>query len=143
MAPKHILVVEDRQPLLSLLRIVLEEEQYHVSAQHEGRLALREIVVNPPDLIILDLRLNDMPGRDILEMLRDRATVAHIPVIVATAATLEADDLTQVIARNPARYANVSVLQKPFDLDDLLLRVRQALGEDEDAPTPDQPTNDL
>jgi two-component system KDP operon response regulator KdpE len=135
MATKHIFVVEDREPLLSLLRTVLEEEQYAVSGRREGREALREIVAEPPDLVILDLRLNDMSGRDILEMLRDHAdggAIAQVPVIVATAAALEADTLTQVIARNPARYANVSVLQKPFELDDLLLRVRQALGEQVD-----------
>ena len=136
MANQHILIVEDREPLLSLLRTVLEEEQYAVSAYREGTEALRAIVAEPPDLVILDLRLTDMPGRDILEMLRDHAeggAIAHIPVIVATAATLEADTLSQVIARNPARYANVSVLQKPFELDELLLRVRQALGEPADA----------
>ena len=134
MANKHILVVEDREPLLSLLRMVLEEEQYAVSGYREGHVALREIVANPPDLVILDLRLTDMSGRDILETLRDHGdggAIAHVPVIVATAATLEADTLSQVIARNPARYANVSVLQKPFELDDLLIRVRQALGEPE------------
>jgi len=136
MAQKRILVVEDREPLLSLLRTVLEEEQYVVSAHREGSAALCEIVAEPPDLVILDLRLNDMSGRDILETLRDHGdggAVAHVPIIVATAAALEADTLTQVIVRNPARYANVSVLQKPFELDDLLLRVRVALGEPGDA----------
>ncbi len=132
MANKHILVVEDREPLLSLLRTVLEEEQYAVSAYREGREALCEIVAAPPDLIILDLRLRDMSGRDILEVLRDHADggdIARVPIIVDTAATLEAENLIEVIASNPARYANVSVLQKPFELDDLLLRVRMALGE--------------
>ena len=132
MANKHILVVEDREPLLSLLRTLLEEEEYTVSAYYEGSVALRAIVAEPPDLVLLDLRLLDMSGRDILETLRDHAdggVIAHIPVIISTAAALEADRLSQVIARNPTRYANVSVLQKPFELDDLLALVRQALGE--------------
>ena len=125
---KRILVVDDRENLLALLRMLLEDEQYQVSVLKEGRGAVDHIRDNPPDLIILDLKLADASGMDILETLRGQSTTADIPVIVYTAAVIEAETVSKLVASNPARYSNVSVLQKPFELDTLLERVQQVLG---------------
>lgn len=125
---KHILVVDDRENLLTLLRMLLEDEHYQVSVLREGRGAVERIRENPPDLVILDLKLADASGMDILESLRAQSSTADIPVIVYTAAVIEAETVSNLIAGNPARYMNVSVLQKPFDLDTLLARVQEVLG---------------
>jgi DNA-binding response OmpR family regulator len=125
---KHILVIDDREHLLTLLRMILEDERYKVSVLQEGRGAVEFIRENPPDLVILDLKLADASGLDILESLRSREATADIPVIVYTAAVMEAEAVERVVASNPARYNNVSVLQKPFELDTLLDRVGQLLG---------------
>lgn len=125
---KRILVVDDRANLLALLRMLLEEEQYQVSVLDKGSGAVDHIRENPPDLVILDLKLVDADGIDILESLRTQATTADIPVIVYTAAVLEAESVISLITSNPSRYTNVSVLQKPFELDTLLERVQEVLG---------------
>jgi DNA-binding response OmpR family regulator len=125
---KHILVIDDRAHLLALLRMILEDERYQVSVLQEGRGAVEHIRENPPDLVILDLKLADASGLDILESLRAQETTADIPVIVYTAAVMEAEAVERVVAGNPARFNNVSVLQKPFELDALLNRVGQLLG---------------
>jgi DNA-binding response OmpR family regulator len=125
---KRILVVDDRAALLDLLRRVLEDEQYKVSVLQEGSGAVQQIREDPPDLVILDLKLADADGMDILQELRASTNTADIPVIVYTAAVIEAETVTNLIAGNPARYANVVVLQKPFDLDVMLERVQQVLG---------------
>lgn len=125
---KRILVVDDRANLLALLRMILEDEQYQVSILQEGRDAVARIRDNPPDLVILDLKLADANGLDILESLRAQTSTADIPVIVYTAAVIEAESVSNLISGNPARYTNVSVLQKPFDLDALLNRVQEVLG---------------
>lgn len=125
---KHILVIDDRANLLALLRMILEDESYQVSVLQEGRGAVERISENPPDLIILDLKLADASGMDILESLRAREATADIPVIVYTAAVMEAETVERLIVGNPARYTNVSVLQKPFELDTLLDRVGKLLG---------------
>ena len=125
---KRILVVDDRANLLALLRMLLEEEQYQVSVLQEGRGVVEHIQENPPDLVILDLKLADASGMDILETLRGQSSTADIPVIVYTAAVIEAESVSNMIASNPARYTNVSVLQKPFELDALLSRVQEVLG---------------
>jgi DNA-binding response OmpR family regulator len=125
---KRILVVDDRANLLALLRMLLEEEQYQVSVLDKGRGAMEHIQASPPDLVILDLKLADADGVDILESLRAHSSTADIPVIVYTAAVLEAESVNNLITGNPTRYTNVSVLQKPFELDTLLERVQEVLG---------------
>jgi DNA-binding response OmpR family regulator len=108
--------------------MVLEDECYKVSVLKEGRGAIDFIREQAPDLIILDLMLADANGLDILESLRAQTSTSDIPVIVYTAAVMEAEVVGQLIAGNPSRYRNVSILQKPFDLDALLDRVQQTLG---------------
>src|SRR5260370_9683127 len=125
---KRILVVDDRPHLLALLRMILEDEQYQVSVLKEGRGVVEHVRENPPDLVILDLKLADAEGADILESLRAHTSTADIPVIVYTAAVIRAGSVAKLIASNPPRYRNVSVLQKPFELDVLLERVQEVLG---------------
>lgn len=125
---KHILVIDDREHLLTLLRMILEDERYKVSVLQDGRGAFERIREDPPDLVILDLKLADVSGTDILESLRAQEATADIPVIVYTAAVMEAESVERLVSDDPSRYHGVSVLQKPFDLDTLLDRVGEVLG---------------
>ena len=125
---KHILVVDDRQSFLTLMRMLLEDENYRVSVLQRGEGAIESIRELMPDLVILDLKLPDASGTDILMGLRAETSTAEIPVIVYSAAVLETEALSNLITGNPSRYVNVSVLQKPFDLDTLLERIQQVLG---------------
>ncbi|MGE5335401.1 MAG: two-component system response regulator [Nitrososphaerota archaeon] len=124
---RHILVIDDYEYLLYLLRSLLEDEHYRVSVISRGSDAYARIQENPPDLIILDLKLADTSGVDILEALRSQESTANIPVLIYTAAILEADSVKRLVAGNPERYRNVSVLQKPFNIDVLLERVGQMI----------------
>jgi DNA-binding response OmpR family regulator len=125
---KRILVVDDKANLLSLMRMILEDEQYQVSVLQDGKNAVDHVRATEPDLIILDLKLGDTSGLDILQSLKAQRATADIPVIVYTAAVIEADEVEQLVARDPARYSGVSVLQKPFELDALLDQVQSVLG---------------
>jgi DNA-binding response OmpR family regulator len=128
---KRILVVDDKADLLSLLRMILEDERYHVSVLQEGRKAVEDISANQPDLVILDLKLADASGLEILRNLKAQQITADIPVIVYSAALIEAEEVARLIADDPTHYGNVSVLQKPFELDGLLERVYAVLGSAE------------
>jgi DNA-binding response OmpR family regulator len=108
--------------------MLLEDEDYHVSVLDEGRQVVDRIRDNPPDLLILDLKLKDADGFDILESLRGQTATSDVPVIVYTAAVMEAEAISNLITGNPTRYTNVSVLQKPFEQDVLLDRVQEMLG---------------
>lgn len=125
---KRILVVDDKADLLSLMRMLLEDERYHVSVLQQGRDAAEQVRTAQPDLVILDLKLEDANGLDILHQLKGQHGTSDIPVIVYSAAVIEAEQVANLIADDPAHYGNVSVLQKPFELDALLERVYALLG---------------
>ncbi len=125
---KRILVVDDTVSLLSLMRMLLEDERYQVSVLQEGREAVEIIGASLPDLVILDLKLADASGLDILRALKEQGSTADIPVIVYTASVIDANTVEHLIEADPARYAGVSVLQKPFELDALLEQVQSVLG---------------
>jgi CheY-like chemotaxis protein len=126
---KRILVVDDRNDLLHLMRRVLEDEQYQVSILQQGRDAFIRVKTQLPDLLILDLKLGDVSGQDVLKQLKDDPVTAEIPVIVYTAAVLEAEEVTTLISNNPKHFQGVHIVQKPFELESLLTLVQQALNE--------------
>ena len=124
---KRILVVDDRNELLQLMRRVLEDEQYQVSILQEGKEAVAKVRNLLPDLLILDVKLDNMSGQDILEEIRNDRVTADIPVILYTAAVLEADQVSKLIESSPQRYNGVYLLKKPFELNDLLDKVEEML----------------
>jgi CheY-like chemotaxis protein len=111
------------------MRRVLEDEQYHVSILQEGKEAFTQVKSQLPDLLILDLRLGDISGQDILKQLKDDRVTSDIPVIVYTAAVLEAEEVTKLVTNHPGQYRGVYVVQKPFELESLLNLVQQVLNE--------------
>lgn len=126
---KRILIVDDLDNLLLLMRRVLEDEQYQVSIVQDGRDAFAHVKMQLPDLLILDLKLGPVSGQDILKQLKDDRVTADIPVIIYTAAVLEADEVSRLISNNPRYYQGVHLVQKPFDLEKLLVLVQQVLHE--------------
>jgi CheY-like chemotaxis protein len=125
---KQILVIDDKSELLHLMRRVLEDEDYHVSILQDGRNAFAQVKSQLPDLLILDLKLGDVSGQDILKQLKQDQVTAEIPVIVYTAAVLEAEEVSHLIGSDQAHYSNVQVVQKPFELEDLLTLVEKLLS---------------
>jgi CheY-like chemotaxis protein len=73
-----------------------------------------------PDVILLDLALSGRSGLEILHVLKERQPTREIPVIIVSAHAL-------LLLRRDERGAD-DLIQKPFDLADLLMRVRQAVG---------------
>ena len=124
---KRILVVDDRNELLHLMRRVLEDEEYQVSILQDGKDAVSKVKGTLPDLLILDLKLGDMSGQDVLYNLKSDAATTYLPVIVYTAAVLEAEEVSSLITSQPLLYQNVHLLRKPFELNALLDKVEQLL----------------
>ncbi|WP_126626784.1 response regulator [Dictyobacter alpinus] len=124
---KRILVVDDRNELLHLMRRVLEDEQYQVSILQEGKDAFTTVKSMLPDLLILDLKLGDMSGQDVLKQIKADSNTADVPVIVYTAAVLEAEEVSKSIESQPEFYNDVHLLRKPFELTALLDKVEELL----------------
>ncbi len=126
---KQILIIDDQNQLLSLMRRILEDENYQVHILQNGNDAYTQMKALLPDLLILDLKLGGISGKDVLKQLKEDAVTAEIPVIVYTAAVLEADEVAKDIEIDPVLYQKVYLIRKPFDLDDLLALVEQVVNE--------------
>ncbi|GHO44151.1 hypothetical protein KSX_23140 [Ktedonospora formicarum] len=113
------------------MRRVLEDEQYQVSILQEGKDAVERVKSQLPDLLILDLKLGDISGQDILKQLKSDHVTGDIPVIVYTAAVLEADEVSKLIESDPKLYNGVFLLRKPFELQVLLDKVEELLEKTE------------
>jgi len=124
----HILVVNDTPEILELFRELLEGEGFRVSLYSYAFRDLDEIKRAKPDLMILDFIIGgEDHGWQLLQKLKlDRAT-ADLPVIVCTAALGVVREL-----EGHLREKGVTVVLKPFDIDDLLTEVRARLPETAD-----------
>ncbi len=118
----HILVVEDERHLAVGIKFNLEAEGFQVTTVDDGPSALRivEEGADPVDLIILDLMLPGMSGYAVCEQLR--ADGRDMPILILSARTLT-EDRTRGFEVGADQY-----LTKPFDLDELISRVRSLLS---------------
>lgn len=120
--PKHILVVEDEEHLAVGIKFNLEAEGYRVTTASDGVSALKLVEENQDDvhLVLLDLMLPGMSGYSVCESLRERGN--DMPVLILSARTLT-EDRTRGFDVGADQYLN-----KPFELDELLSRVKNLLG---------------
>jgi DNA-binding response OmpR family regulator len=123
----RILVVEDDAPLASILVRTLREESYAVDHAADGQEAEWLAFENPYDLILLDLMLPRKNGMDVLKTLRDGGITA--PVLILTAKDTK-EDVVKGLDRGADDY-----LTKPFNLEELLARVRALLRRQTGEPT--------
>ncbi|HEY8490805.1 MAG TPA: response regulator [Dehalococcoidia bacterium] len=131
MAPL-IAVLDDDPAFLNLMNVLLTQEGYQTLAWRENQDALTLIRRERPDLLIMDLRLVEPEsGWVLLEKLRRDPETLELPVIVCSG---DADALR----RNAGvlQALRCAVLEKPFDLDDLLETVRRVTAEPGGASAP-------
>ena len=123
--PTHVLVMDDTPLILELLQELLEDEGYRVTTSQDV-LDLPQIRAMQPDMIMQDLRFAGVreTGGQFLTAARLDPELAHIPIILCTAATREVQD--EVMAEQ-LRRLRVRVVLKPFDIDELLAVLAEAL----------------
>lgn len=112
-----ILVADDESALRSLLVAVLEEEGYAVVQAQNGRVAVELAVRERPDLILMDVMMPELDGPGAAQRLRQMPDLADVPVVLMSAGC----DVNGLVPGTAAFVA------KPFDLDDVLALVRDAL----------------
>jgi len=91
MAREKILVVEDEENILELLRYNLERDHYQVVIATTGEEALKQAAGKHPDLVLLDLMLPGIDGLEVCRRLKAEARTSGIPVVMLTARGEEAD----------------------------------------------------
>ena len=115
-----VLVVEDEADLVWVIRFNLEMEGYRTFVATNGQAALEMLQTDPPDVMLLDLMMPVMGGWTVLEEMRDRGP--DRPKIIVISARTAAGDRARA-----ARYEVDGFVAKPFDMDELLELIRDAL----------------
>ncbi len=115
-----VLVVDDDRAISKLIRHNLEDKSTQVVEAATGLDCIRILHEARVDLILLDIRLPDFNGWGILSLLRLTAPLCDIPVIVVS---VEPPNTALIEQFRPDEY-----IQKPFDMRDLLVRVRKVIG---------------
>ena len=123
-AGKSVVVVNDSPELLELAEMLLRDEDFDVKVAVIGTGAYDLIRTSRPDLVILDVRLPDISGWDILQALKLNPETAQIPVLVCSAAVQEVRALETQLTR-----MGVDILIKPFAIDALLEKAYALIGD--------------
>lgn len=114
---RSVLIVEDDRQLRDLYRSALRNAGYEVGAVEDGTDALRRLEEWTPDVVVLDLSLPRLPGRDLFHELRSRRETRLTPIVIVTGS--DASDLDHT--------SFASILRKPIALDGLVEAVDNAL----------------
>lgn len=112
-----VLVVDDEPTIAETLGLVLESDGYRCVVANDGQEALDVLPAVAPAVILLDVMMPVLDGREFLRRLRADERWRHVPVIVMTAAPS--------LAGNDALDRHEAFFVKPFDLDRLLSEVRR------------------
>ena len=120
MAPR-ILIVEDEEPLVMLLRYNLEAEGYAVESASNGEDAELKLAEDVPDLVVLDWMIPNVSGIELCRRLRARPETAQLPIIMLTARGEETERV-----RGLATGADDYVV-KPFSVPELVARIHALL----------------
>ncbi len=120
-----VLVVDDEPDIVEFLTTVLVDEGYTTETASNGMDAMTKIAALNPSLVILDLMMPKMNGFEVLDALRADSSHSHPSVIVLSAKSSH-HDILQALERGANDF-----IPKPFDLEDLLLRVRVWLERSE------------
>jgi DNA-binding response OmpR family regulator len=116
--PPRILLVDDEQPIQTLLSFPLQKDGYEVVRANDGREALQRFGEGSFDLVVLDVMMPKMDGLEVCRRLRARSTV---PIIMLTA---KADEIDKVLG---LELGADDYITKPFSLREFRSRVRAAL----------------
>ena len=123
---KKVLVVEDETDFRDMITHFLEHAGYQVAAAGNGEDGLALYRQTSPDVVILDVNLPDMSGFDICRRIRKEGPRPETPVLICTVHS-EVSGVAEGLDCGATDY-----VLKPFQVPDLIERLRRALGQDDD-----------
>ena len=121
---KKIVVADDEARIRMLYKEVLSESGYGVYCAKDGNEAWKLFQEHGPDLVILDVKMPEMHGFEVLERIRDKDP--EVPVLICSAYPKLGED------PSVATMGVVGFINKPIDISTLRTEVRRVLGEDEE-----------
>ncbi|SDE28833.1 two-component system, OmpR family, phosphate regulon response regulator PhoB [Mucilaginibacter pineti] len=118
---RRILAVDDDSDILEVLQYILEDSGYEVETLSDGRNLFDTIKTHQPDLILLDIMLGGIDGRELCQKLKAHKETHDIPVILISASHDISKSLHQTGAPD-------DFIAKPFDIDVLLRSISRQLN---------------
>jgi CheY-like chemotaxis protein len=117
MSKRTILIVDDEAHVIRVLRLMLEREGYEVHSASDGVDALARMAAGLPDVMVSDIQMDGMNGRDLCRTVRERYPDTLFPIFVMTSMTASAE-------REWVKgLANVDFLEKPLSPRQLVARL--------------------
>jgi diguanylate cyclase (GGDEF)-like protein len=117
----NILVVDDDEDIVRVIRVNLQLEGYEVHMAHDGQEALDKALEAPPDLVLLDIMMPRMDGLTALKKMRSHPSLASTSIVLLTARGLT-EDRVKGLELGADDY-----ITKPFDVVEMLARVKAVL----------------
>jgi two-component system cell cycle response regulator DivK len=121
MAGERIMIVEDNERNMKLLRDLLGAHGYRPIEARSAEDAIAMVPAERPELVLMDIRLPGMDGFAALRLLRAMPETARVPVVAVTASVMK-EERERVLAAGFDGY-----IEKPIDIHELLVRVRAYL----------------
>ena len=118
---RRILAVDDDNDILEVLQFILEDSGYEVDTLSDGHYLMDKIREKHPDLILLDIMLGSLDGRELCKAVKNQDSMHHIPVIMISASHNVSKTLNQEGAPN-------DFIAKPFDINNLLSKIKNQLN---------------
>jgi two-component system, OmpR family, KDP operon response regulator KdpE len=118
MSDARILVIEDEAPIRRFLRIAIESAGFVMLEAERGRLGIEKAATEAPDLVVLDLGLPDMDGKDVIAAIRGWS---RVPILVLSVRDAETEKIAALDAGAD------DYVTKPFATGELLARLRALL----------------
>ncbi len=119
--PKRILIVDDEEPLATILTYALRNEGYQVDWENDGMKALSYLGVNRPDLIIMDIMMPNLNGLETMRITRQNELMEGVAILALSAKRLNEREVTELENLCDA------YIPKPFGVETFLGTVSQLL----------------
>ena len=126
---EKVLIIDDEIHFLKLVESRLKANGYEVITARDGKEGLEKAKTKMPDLILLDIIMPKMDGRETLKRLRQDEDTKSIPVIMLTVKG-EVNDIVQSLVHNGA----IDYIVKPFMTFDFLAKIKNALQAGKEEP---------
>ncbi len=123
-AKSKILIVDDNDDVITTYRVVLERMGYAVATACDGKECLQKIEQDKPDMVLLDVLLPGLSGREVCKLIKETARTRDTPVVAITAS---------LAANTRQKMADVGAdefLLKPIDVSNLNRVIKKFLGSD-------------
>ena len=118
----RVLIVEDDMEIQQLVSYFFKKENYEVQTAGDGLEGLKAVKSFKPDLIVLDIMLPSLDGKNFTSIVRDMSSEYGDPVIIMLTAKTEIEDVLEGLQLGADDY-----MKKPFDPRELVLRARKFL----------------